>query len=110
MSNDEDQVSRGTAVPSQGAQRIMDERLRQMAQEGWTAEHDDEHDGHELASAAVCYVEASYGGVEMESPWDWPWHRSWWKASDDPIRNLEKAGALIAAEIDRLLRLEADRG
>ena len=28
----------------------------------------------------------------------------WWKPSADPVRNLEKAGALIAAEIDRLLR------
>lgn len=35
---------------------------------------------------------------------DWPWHSSWWKPSDDPIRNLVKAGALIAAEIDRLQR------
>jgi hypothetical protein len=28
----------------------------------------------------------------------------WWKPSTDPIRNLERAGALIAAEIDRLER------
>lgn len=29
----------------------------------------------------------------------------WWKPSDDPIRNLVKVSALIAAEIDRLKRL-----
>jgi hypothetical protein len=35
----------------------------------------------------------------------WPWEQpDWWKPSDNPIRNLEKAGALIAAEIDRLIR------
>jgi hypothetical protein len=34
----------------------------------------------------------------------WPWDPSWWKPSPDPIRNLVKAGALIAAEIDRLQR------
>ena len=35
----------------------------------------------------------------------WPWDMKWWKPSDeDPIRNLVKAGALIAAEIDRLQR------
>jgi hypothetical protein len=39
-------------------------------------------------------------------PWytrtDWPWNDDDWKPSPDPIRNLVKAGALIAAEIDRL--------
>jgi hypothetical protein len=33
----------------------------------------------------------------------WPWEPEGWKPSDDPIRNLVKAGSLIAAEIDRLL-------
>ncbi len=32
------------------------------------------------------------------------------KASADPIRNLVKAGALIAAEIDRLPRLKKTGG
>lgn len=32
----------------------------------------------------------------------WPWESKWWKPSNDPIKNLVKAGALIAAEIDRL--------
>jgi len=32
----------------------------------------------------------------------WPWGSEWWKPSKDPIRDLVKAGALIAAEIDRL--------
>jgi hypothetical protein len=89
-----------------GAELIADERRRQVNVEGWTPEHDDEHHGHEIAAAAVCYVEASYGGVEVESPWDWPWHPDWWKPSDDPIRNLVKAGALIAAEIDRIQRTQ----
>lgn len=35
----------------------------------------------------------------------WPWAAKWFKPSDDPIRNLVKAGALIAAEIDRLQKL-----
>ena len=34
----------------------------------------------------------------------WPWSDKWWKPSDDPVRNLVKAGALLAAEIDRLQR------
>jgi hypothetical protein len=33
----------------------------------------------------------------------WPWEASWWKPSQtDRIKELAKAGALIAAEIDRL--------
>lgn len=39
-----------------------------------------------------------------EAPDEWPWDVSWWKPSADPERNLVKAGALIAAEIDRLHR------
>ena len=37
----------------------------------------------------------------------WPWALSQWKPTpDDRIRELTKAGALIAAEIDRLTELE----
>ena len=33
----------------------------------------------------------------------WPWNLIWWKPTpNDRIRELVKAGALIAAEIDRL--------
>lgn len=39
----------------------------------------------------------------------WPWDKSWWKPTpDDRIRELIKAGALIAAEIDRLQRLNKE--
>jgi hypothetical protein len=34
----------------------------------------------------------------------WPLDPNLWKPSDDPIRNLEKAAAMLAAEIDRLIR------
>lgn len=40
-------------------------------------------------------------------PNGWPWPVESWKPSPEPARNLEKAGALIAAEIDRLERLAA---
>lgn len=40
----------------------------------------------------------------------WPWDKSWWKPTPDRrIRELQKAGALIAAEIDRLNRLNIDK-
>jgi len=48
----------------------------------------------------------SDGRVRAPSIVTWPWEREAWKPSEDPIRNLVKAGALIAAEIDRLQRLK----
>lgn len=99
--------------PPTGAQMIAAERQRQIDSEGWTAEHDDEHSQGELAGAAVCYI---VHALQQEDPYidddetwplpQWPWGRSWWKPSGDPTRNLTKAGALIAAEIDRIQRLQ----
>lgn len=99
-----------------GAQRITAERRRQVEEEGFTPERDDVHRSSEMvmAASAFCWAAqlSSTFGVDDPSelqrfrPDYWPpnWHPSWWKPSIDPIRNLEKAGALIAAEIDRLLR------
>ncbi len=94
---------------SYGTDRIAAERKRQIEQEGWTPEHDDEHDGGELLQAALCYASAArYGAIPGEPPHGWPWESDSWKArSNDAIRNLVKAGALIAAEIDRLQRRAA---
>lgn len=77
---------------------IAEERQRQKDVEGWTEEHDDTHDRGEMARAASCYC--------MNSHWHWPWDKSWWKPGTDRRRQLVKAGALIAAEIDRLDRKE----
>jgi len=86
-----------------GIELIAEERQRQIAVEGWTPEHDDTHVKGELASAAVAYVKISQRGIVID--WTlWPWSYNRWKPSKDPIRNFVKAGALIAAEIDRLQR------
>ena len=95
-----------------GSELIAAERKRQIDVEGWTPEHDAEHTNGALADAAACYVSVArqqvrgvgYGGNgEPTYPRAvWPWDAEWWKPSDDPVRNLVKAGALIAAEIDRL--------
>lgn len=88
-----------------GAALIAAERLRQIEQEGYTAEHDDGHPD-EMAMAAIGYIEASTltDAAYLPRPNHWPWDPESWKPSPDPIRNLVKAGALIAAEIDRLQR------
>lgn len=91
-----------------GATLIAAERRRQILMEGWTPEHDDEHRFGEMATAAACYAhEAHYPWTESHmkvAPRQWPWARAWWKPTGDPVRDLVKAGALIAAEIDRLER------
>lgn len=91
-----------------GSQLIDNERMRQIHEEEWTPAHDDGHTRCELTAAAHCYIEEaaqqSMGGhTRGDYPEAWPWGGGW-KPSDDPIRNLTKAGALIAAEIDRLMR------
>lgn len=91
---------------TQGLRLIASERDRQVEAEGWTPEHDDEHIHGELAAAAVSYIMVSDpdGAGDTGQAQDiWPWDLSFFKP-DDPVRNLVKAGALLTAEIDRLLR------
>jgi len=92
-----------------GVELIDVERARQMRVEGWTLEHDDEHDDGSLAAAASCLAAE---GTDAEFIWP-GYELSWIKvlrdkhATSDRMRQLVIAGALIAAEIDRLRRLPA---
>jgi hypothetical protein len=108
-----DTTSTLAAVPAQeeGITLIAAERRRQQTAEGWTAAHDKTHREAEMVAAACCYAALARrqadGTVQsraehIAAPSGWPWDWEWWKPSDDPRRNLVKAGALIAAEIDRL--------
>ncbi|HHK3879166.1 TPA: hypothetical protein ACRL4Y_005513 [Pseudomonas aeruginosa] len=85
---------------------VQAERRRQITAEGWTPEHDDEHNGGELADAAACY--ALWAGGINPGNWRefWPWAPEWLKHSE-PRRMLVKAAALILAEIQRLDRAAA---
>ena len=94
-----------------GTELIAAERRRQIEVEGWTPEHDADWDAGQLTGAARCYAKTAQLQVcrlvshaRGRPDFTWPWDEAWWKPSDDPIRNLVKAGALIAAEIDRLQR------
>lgn len=99
---------------SEGTRLIADERDRQRKAEGWTPEHDDTHNDGEMRLAAVAYAyhisSLHADGTSKRPPSMWPWRKEWWKPSPDPVRQLTKAGALIAAEIDRLLRLREKEG
>ncbi|BCP56230.1 hypothetical protein K32_48470 [Kaistia sp. 32K] len=110
------------------ARDVLIERQRQVAAEGWSPEHDDEHDGGELAAAGAAYAlhaadhlnPYSQGDGGDEAPNCWPWHDAvagrgegpeatkpaWWKPGT-PRRDLIKAAALILAEIERMDRAAA---
>ena len=90
-----------------GAARIAAERSRQIKAEGWTPGHDAHHDHHELITAGVTYALAATGRLDADGQPKWTisawWPRGWEFKAADPVTMLTKAGALIAAEIDRLL-------
>ena len=91
-----------------GIELIAEERQRQIEKEGWTAEHDAKHTKSQLSILAMLYVcPPKYR--PLLSPLSWFkiiwWDFKWWKPTGR-IKDLQKAGALIAAEIDRLQALE----
>jgi hypothetical protein len=92
-----------------GTEMILAERERQINQEGYTAEHDDRHEVGELGLAAISYIWNEWIPNSQILKMYWPWDPESWKPKDR-IANLAKAGALIAAEIDRLKRIEAKKG
>ena len=85
-----------------GIELIAEERKRQVEVEGFTDEHDKQYDSLELVFAAITY--AIPDDLDSIDPRHyWPWDPSWYKRTpNDRVRELSKAGALIAAEIDRL--------
>jgi hypothetical protein len=89
-----------------GIELIAAERERQISKEGWTPEHDDGHTGWELALAAASYS-ALAGGINKRWVEDELWPSEWADCFKPKtgMSNLIRAGALIAAEIDRLNRL-----
>lgn len=97
-----------------GVQLIAAERQRQIEQKCWSAKHDDSHDRGELLDAGLSYIFAAINDandtLRNSPPGEWPWSWESWKP-EDLITNLAKAGALIAAEIDRIQRMrEIQRG
>lgn len=88
-----------------GVARIAAERHRQISVEGFDLAHDTQYTGNELALAAGCYTRPPEFRRGDHPPLAWPWLREFWKPSNR-IHELEKAGALCAAEIDRLLALK----
>lgn len=100
-----------------GVGHIAIERRRQVEAKGYTPEHDDEHDLGELGLAAALYAlpyDAQIGNEKLLKQDDFiGLHIAletgcgfYVDPEPDPVRRLAKAGALCAAEIDRLDRRE----
>jgi hypothetical protein len=90
-----------------GVQLIAAERTRQIEDKGWTLEHDDEHAyGSLRVIAAKCACDGTDAHVEDPLERDWGILKRHGYNGDDPdeLHLLAVAGALIAAEIDRLQR------
>lgn len=99
-----------------GAAMIAVKRQRQITAHGYDASNDDAYERGQLICAAMCYASvpllrltykpdaAEAQVIEMMSA-TWPWDEEFWNPDADAVENLVNAGALIAAEIDRLQRL-----
>jgi len=108
-----------TSTPSEGLKLIVKERERQVQKKGFTPDKDRQYTDGELYRAAICYAAGkmpvfipseegvghnnSPNGDKMVDPW--PWDAEHDHRSADRVEGLAKAGALIAAEIDRLLSM-----
>jgi len=96
-----------------GIELITEERKRQIEKEGWTPEHDDLHDRGQLADAGAYYALTEETIDFVNDSWGndrclhiWPFNLNWLKRTpENRIKELSKAGALIAAEIDRINRI-----
>jgi len=89
-----------------GAELISDERERQIKVEGWTAEHDSQHETEEFIKAALSYLMVNVESKFVDHKYMallgwWPWDKEFFKPKDIKS-DLVRAGALIAAALDRL--------
>ena len=85
-----------------GLALIIEERTRQIEVEGFDGKHDSQNLPNELIKAAIMY--AATDEMRDDHRLIWPFSMEFWKPTpNDRVKELTKAGALIAAEIDKLL-------
>lgn len=87
---------------------IKEERKRQIEVLKWDYANDSLYSNNELAVAGATYALLPNMNEKMlkenNVPILWPWGDEYFKPTkDDRIRELVKAGALIAAQIDLLI-------
>lgn len=112
-------LPKGEVIRDESVDEIAFERRRQIEEEGYSSENDDEVNGSgELALAAACYASPRPVYEKCSVDFDngmsstickdlWPWSGSVDHRGVHSRRlQLTIAGALIAAEMDRLKRIE----
>lgn len=91
-----------------GAQLIADERKKQIEKYGFTAEHHvnhpEQYENNQLKKATVSILFPETIHAEIPENWDKEWFTNLMNRSNK--ERLIIAGALIAAEIDRITELE----
>jgi len=95
-------------LTTEGVVRIGEERVRQIEGEGHDSLHDKQHTGGELAQAAACYLMVDPEPIVRLR---WPWAPVRFKRESFPTpsaRDIEKGGALAAAEWDRQARVKRE--
>jgi hypothetical protein len=101
-------------VSSRAMLDVIGERVRQVTDLGYTADHDDVHADGSLSEAAAVFVLNAYGysthtfGYGSLNVWD-AWGVAWFKPKS-LRRDLVRAAALIIADIERIDRAAADQG
>lgn len=94
------------------AEAVIAERIRQVSEEDCDPEDDDDYRLGELALAAAAYAVHSAactdgsGALARRALDLWPWNHGWYRPKGAQ-RDLERAGALILAELERRQRAEA---
>ena len=89
--------------PTSGIGAIATERQRQITEEGYTPDRDERNAVGQFVSTAIVYL-----GGKPTSHTPWPVKREATLDGNYSRRNLVKAGALIAAAIDRLDAIPED--
>ena len=84
-----------------GIEYIQQEREKQITKHGYTPEHDLMYENNQLMLGALSYLNTAIFGPGPGGE-DWPFPMEYFKPGTDIVENLSKAGAFIAAEIDRL--------
>lgn len=89
------------SIMRNGAELITAERYKQLTEKGYTHEHDRNIEVMDFIRAAEAYINSAEGFAYPQGVQAWPWNRRYFK----PLqmrRDLVRAGALIAAALDRL--------
>lgn len=97
------------------ARDVLLERIRQVEEEGYDAQHDDEHVNDEIAAMAALFImpegardwdatSTGYGDTLAQAMVPAQWYMP---TFGDRRRDLVKGGALIQAEIERMDRAKA---